>query len=481
MSLTINSAKTCLWILLFVLPVTASAQIYKWVDDNGKVHYTDKPPKDKQGMKNADIKVKSSSGSKGMLGTSTARKLKAISNDSPGDSRRVRLEKLIVDLDGYNGGNFVIGREYNGPTCKPSGGGFTWSKGRAEISGKNYRQSFSQVLSDNKFNIEDSAEQLFSEQKKVNAEISIAAVITKMEVNRCRHQAVVYNSAIKAKEKVASYFRVQWTVFDILERKVLAEITTEGSDSGLYDASVGDGPKISQNKSFGNAVINLLAKKEFVSLLKSTGAEPATRQSSLYRRLPIQLRYGNKERSFTTAIDSLKAATVTIRSVIGHGSGFIVSNDGYVLTNAHVVGDSGKAIVVLKDKELGARVIRVDDKRDIALLKIDSPADLQLVSISNAKAGSGESVYIIGTPLDEKFSHTVTRGIISAERLLEDGNAYYQTDAAINPGNSGGPAFNQYGEVIGIAVAGLFTRQGGSLNINFLIPIEEALKILGLK
>ena len=89
--------------------------------------------------------------------------------------------------------------------------------------------------------------------------------------------------------------------------------------------------------------------------------------------------------------------------------------------------------------------------------------------------------FTFGTPLSEKLSSTVTRGIISANRFLEDKQAYYQTDASINPGNSGGPAVNKFGEVIGIAVAGLINRSGSSVNINFLIPIEEAIKTLNIQ
>lgn len=88
---------------------------------------------------------------------------------------------------------------------------------------------------------------------------------------------------------------------------------------------------------------------------------------------------------------------------------------------------------------------------------------------------TGTPVYIMGTPLSESLSYTVTRGIVSAVRKMEDEQLYYQTDAGVNPGNSGGPAFDPAGEVVAMAVSGLLTRQGGSLNINFLIPIDEVL------
>ena len=92
----------------------------------------------------------------------------------------------------------------------------------------------------------------------------------------------------------------------------------------------------------------------------------------------------------------------------------------------------------------------------------------------------GEEIYVVGTPLDERLDFSISRGIISARRTLDE-KSYYQTDAAVNPGNSGGPVFNSSGNAIGITVAGLFTRDGGSRNINYVIPILDALDALKIK
>ena len=102
------------------------------------------------------------------------------------------------------------------------------------------------------------------------------------------------------------------------------------------------------------------------------------------------------------------------------------------------------------------------------------------VTISKNKMTEGDTVYVIGTPLDVSLSNTVTKGVYSAHRRL-NGLPFYQTDAAINAGNSGGPAFNEQGELVGISVAGLFTREGASLNVNYLIPIDNAVTILNIK
>lgn len=471
----------CTSILAGLVLITPFVQagVYKWVDENGKVHFSDKPPEGSKAKKQ-DIKSNSTrSGGTGFFGTKSARQQTPVTYSGTELSRRVRLETILIDLEKDTGERTIIGKEYYGITCKETNRGLTWSQGTAEVSGKKYRQSFNQILTKYKYLVEDHKVKLFAEQKREPAELSMAATITELQVNRCR-QSRYGSGNSKVKEKIASYVKVKWSVFDILERKVIFEKITEGSDSNAYDTTVGDGQDISRFKSFRRAVTNLLADKSFVALLQESKLSASGPILAKTANLPLKLHYGARNGDFTGRIDALKNASVTVRSVIGHGSGFILTREGHVITNAHVLGDSEQAIVVFNNREVHAKVIRIDDKRDVALLKLVGQEGGQPVMLSSRKAVEGEVVYVIGTPLDEKFSQTVTRGIISAYRTLEDGNEYYQTDAAINPGNSGGPVFNQYGEVVAVAVSGLFTRGGSSLNINFLIPINEALDSLGV-
>ena len=465
------------------LPFQAWAEIYKWVDDRGNAHFSDKPPADKRNVQIMDVKPGPAT-SHGMLGTHTAPTLRPAAYDGVLPSRRIRLEKIIMGLEGDSGANVVIGRQHQGGACLPTGGGFYWSDGRVEVRESAYYEAFNKAATELKYTVQDNTAQLFATQNKESSELSIAAVVTQLEVNRCRHQTATHDNP-DVSEKVASYIKIEWSVFDLLERKVVFKIETEGADSGLYDVNLGGGIVASRVKSFRNAATNLFSNPGFTTLLQPSLTSASAEASQAYRskdmeRLPVTLHYGSGKARFATVVGSLKNATVTVRSVEGHGSGFVVSEDGYVITNAHVIGNSDKAIVITKDVEQHATVVRVDTKRDVALLKVDGQGSLEHVMISKNKIGTGESVYVIGTPLYEQFSHTVTRGIISAQRRMEDGNIYYQTDAAINPGNSGGPAFNEAGEVIAITVAGLFNRQGSSLNINFLIPIDEALRALAL-
>ncbi len=160
----------------------------------------------------------------------------------------------------------------------------------------------------------------------------------------------------------------------------------------------------------------------------------------------------------------------------GLGSGFILTSDGFVMTNAHVVEGADEVIVTLTDKrEFKARIIGTDKRSDVAVVKIDAtglPA-VKIGDINRLKVG--EWVMAIGSPFG--LENTVTAGIVSAkQRDTGDYLPFIQTDVAINPGNSGGPLINMRGEVVGIN-SQIYSRSGGFQGISFAIPIDEAARV----
>ena len=162
----------------------------------------------------------------------------------------------------------------------------------------------------------------------------------------------------------------------------------------------------------------------------------------------------------------------------GEGSGFIISADGYILTNAHVVAEASDVTVRLTDRrEFTAKVIGVDKKSDVAVIRIPAK-DLPTVKIGDpSRLRPGEWVVAIGSPFG--FENSVTAGIVSAmSRNLPDSGytPFIQTDAAVNPGNSGGPLFNMAGEVVGIN-SQIYSRTGGFMGISFAIPIDVAVNV----
>ena len=162
----------------------------------------------------------------------------------------------------------------------------------------------------------------------------------------------------------------------------------------------------------------------------------------------------------------------------GLGSGFIVSHDGYILTNAHVLADADEVVVRLTDRrEFKAKVLGADKRTDVALIKIEA-AGLPAAKLGDpAKLRVGEWVVAIGSPFG--LENTVTAGIVSAKgRALPQDNyvPFIQTDAAVNPGNSGGPLFNMRGEVVGIN-SQIYSRSGGYMGLSFAIPIDIAMDV----
>jgi serine protease Do len=160
------------------------------------------------------------------------------------------------------------------------------------------------------------------------------------------------------------------------------------------------------------------------------------------------------------------------------GSGFIISPDGYILTNNHVIADADEILVRLSDRsEMKAKLIGTDPRSDVALLKIEAK-DLPVLKLGKSQdLKAGQWVVAIGSPFG--FDHTVTQGIVSAVgRSLPNENyvPFIQTDVPINPGNSGGPLFNLNGEVVGIN-SQIYTRSGGFMGVSFAIPIDVAMDV----
>ncbi|HPI91746.1 MAG TPA: DegQ family serine endoprotease [Deltaproteobacteria bacterium] len=164
------------------------------------------------------------------------------------------------------------------------------------------------------------------------------------------------------------------------------------------------------------------------------------------------------------------------RMVQGQGSGFIITPDGYILTNNHVVGDADKVLVKLLDgREFTAKTIGTDPPTDVAVIKIDAKNLPVLPLGDSSKVEVGEWVLALGNPFG--LSHTLTAGIVSATGRnhvgISDYEDFIQTDAAINPGNSGGPLINLEGKVIGINTA-IYSQSGGYMGIGFAIPVNMA-------
>lgn len=178
-------------------------------------------------------------------------------------------------------------------------------------------------------------------------------------------------------------------------------------------------------------------------------------------------------------LNALVKGVVTIQTEKGHGSGFMITNDGYIITNEHVVGK--EAVVKVKFEQgftLEAQVVKTNKDFDLALLKTQA-SDLPALSIGDDNGLLlGEEIFAIGTPLDASLGQSVSRGVLSGRREL-DGRTYLQTDVSINPGNSGGPFLDEDGRVVGVATMKISGK--GLEGLGFGVPISVAMEMLNIR
>ncbi len=227
----------------------------------------------------------------------------------------------------------------------------------------------------------------------------------------------------------------------------------------------------------GPAVVNIRTTEKIRSGQVGSGASPDDEEmQEFFRRFfgaPVPPRQQGPERPARPKKPGAGADEEIPRGI---GSGFIISADGYVMTNAHVVDGADEVYVTLTDKrEYKAKIIGADKRTDVALVKIEGSNLPRLTLGDSDKIRVGEWVIAIGSPFG--LDNTVTAGIVSAKaRDTGDYLPLIQTDVAVNPGNSGGPLINMRGEVIGIN-SQIYSRSGGYMGISFAVPIDEAMRV----
>jgi hypothetical protein len=373
------------------------------------------------------------------------------------DVKPIQLRKIVVKMRRGE----PIGQASTGTLCVPRET-LEWRGGKVNITDDEFTEVFREELLKANYSVVGDPNALFEDPSAWKAELLVAGLINKIEANIC--------FALR-KSKGGSFIRVNWQIYGQLERKVIYETTTEGSyETDKLDS--GGIPKFVTN-AFAVAVQNLLADQGFHALvLRSKDQQAGALPEPVYTSVAI-----DRSPRILRGISDVRAAAVTVFAGRGHGSGFIISPSGYVLTNEHVVKEARFVKVRLANgREILGDVVRSDSARDVALIKV-AETNLPCISLRLATAPNvGDEVYAIGTPLSEKLDVSVTRGIISAYRD-EGGLKFIQSDVQVHPGNSGGPLVDKDGEVIGISVAGIMTG-GVSQNLNFFVPIADAVSRL---
>lgn len=233
-------------------------------------------------------------------------------------------------------------------------------------------------------------------------------------------------------------------------------------------------------KALDHSLYELLADEKFRQLVKSTNTRNNDLDETPNPNVNLSLEHDNsvENKSVKTIANENKDGVVTIITASGHGSGFCISKDGVIVTNAHVVeGVNNIEVKFNKGLSFEAEVLKIDSEKDLALLKVPGNG-YQTLRITESKPELGEEIVIIGTPAEEFLEQSISRGIVSGIRLIE-GNPVIQTDASISPGNSGGPAFNSKGQVIGVVSSKLVG--GGVEGIGFIIPSKSLIELVEIK
>lgn len=377
-------------------------------------------------------------------------------------TRPVSLSRVVFDLAPGQ----VWGERRGGLICIPRGS-LKWRDGRTEVDDNIFPDTFRREVRAAGF--ESGSDNLF-ETAESAGEFTVGARVKTVTAQLCAAES----DYVSRREKGSMSLSVEWQIYSRLQRKVVATVSTSGAFS--VDSFQRD-PVINTLLvgAFRQNVRSLTDSEEFRKVFVMDAGQQSTERKAQSND-PIILTGGA---TGARAISDASGSVVAVLAGGGHGTGFLVSADGYVITNDHVVGRETKVRIRWSDGfESDGEVVRTHKARDVALIRTN-PHGRQPLGLRRGAASPGATVFAVGTPLDLKFQSTVTRGIVSASRLY-DGFSFIQSDVIINSGNSGGPLLDEKGAVIGIAVSG-YDIGGAPVGINLFIPIGDALDFLNLK
>ena len=338
-----------------------------------------------------------------------------------------------------------------------------------------YTAAFKTELERAGYKVVSSDENLFG-QDAGSADYQVAAVVTEARINACLSRGGFLSPGNLGDARGDGVMKIDWQVYSPIKKQVMVRISTTGAVK--LDNTVPGGVAQLVTGSFASNARELASNAEFRAALNAPKAALAA-QGVLLPGQQGKINLIGNLKAPTRPIAEAVGSVVTLLTGSGSGSGVLISDDGYLLTNAHVVGDAKEIRVRWSDGiETIGQVSRLAKDRDIALVKTNARDRIPL-AIKRGVVSPGQRVYAIGTPLDKTFQGTVSSGIVSANRII-DGLRYIQSDTNILPGSSGGALLDETGSVIGIAVSG-YQKDGQAVGLNMFIPIGDAMDFLSLE
>jgi S1-C subfamily serine protease len=391
------------------------------------------------------------------------------SGASPAIPNTVKLAKVVVDLPA---GTPWLSLRQGTLFCIREILVRTWGGGKSSEKLSAFSPPFKTELERAGYKVVTPNEDNLFDPGSGSADYEVAAVITDEHVKACMRNPGLLNESIGEIRGEAS-MNVDWQVYSPIRKQVVARLST--SATAKLDDSVQGGIQKLAIAAFAENVRQLASTADFRAALTaprpfSAGFQMPGQQSKIV--LAGSLKAGPRK------IADAAGSVVTILNKIGSGSGVLVSTDGYVITDAHVVGDDKEARVRWSDGiETLGQVVRVAKNRDVAIIKTN-PRDRSPLAIKRGRVTPGQRVYAIGSPRGKEFEGTVSSGVISADRVM-DGLRYIQSDTTVSHGSSGGPLLDESGAVIGLTDLGF--DNDGPAGLNLFTPIGDAMDFLSLE
>jgi len=382
---------------------------------------------------------------------------------SPGEIKPVAFTRLVMKMEAgepyvtIQGGFFCA-------TSKT----LTWNGGRTDEKIAAFQDVFREKMEAAGLKVQGPSDNLF-DTPTATTDLVLAGLMSNVRIRVC---APNVGDANRIKGDVS--MKVEWELYSTLQHRMLATIHTEG------------GFQQTEPEGGGLAALN---QKAFAANVEQLARSPEFRQALVGETYSAGEVITADAQTHIPLIGSLAAPAHTPNETVGSvvmllvgsmtGSGVLVSNDGYILTDAHVVGDAKEVKVRWSDGlETVGKVVRSVKGRDVALVKSEGRGR-DPVPIRATPTEVGETVYAVGAPLGEKFQGTVTRGIVSGKRII-DGFAYIQSDVSVTHGSSGGPLLDEKGRLLGLTVMEIAIGGVIPTGIHLFIPAKDALDFLAL-
>lgn len=387
------------------------------------------------------------------------------------ETKSINLGKMVVKVPRGQ----VIGQLKAGFACFVVGQK-TWKGGSRGAGDSEFSSIFFEELKRNNYNVVGDPTDLFG-SKAPAAEISVGGLITSMASDICYPNTNAYFMD-KMNGRSKASISVEWQVYSNMDKKVIFKTASTGEAERNF--SDGNADEV-MYLAFTSAVQGLLANKQFLDTVVESGKDTG---NNAVQGNPGEAQTGNAAEAIIVSAQAKQTRTlaevqksVVVLELGGHGSGVLIGDEGYILTNHHVVNGVKRMRVLFSDgtKAEGV-VVKSEPKQDVGLVKLES-SPVKGLPLRLEDLAPGTEVYAVGAPLDTSNRGTITKGVVSSYRFKKDGSRWLQSDTNVTFGNSGGPMVDAQGRVVGLTSWGSREYKG----LSYFVPIADGLRALDIQ